>query len=108
MGATHFKNALSTRRECLDIDWDALEESWKGAEEAYMANVVMVRDLAIKLGEDRSHMTRKIRAAGIPKFKVKDSKTGQMVTAISVEDVPTVVGFYKEAVHEIVDVEDVL
>ena len=29
MGATYFKNALSTRREYLTIDWDALEQAWK-------------------------------------------------------------------------------
>ena len=33
MGATYFKNALSTSREHLTIDWDALEEAWETTSE---------------------------------------------------------------------------
>ena len=102
MGATYFKNALSASREHLKIDWDALEEAWAEREKQIMAKVVLVRDLAIKLNQDRSHMSRKIRIAKIQTVDVRDSISGQMVKAVHLEDVDAVRALYEEAVHEIV------
>ena len=108
MGATYFKNALSASRECLDIDWDDLEDTWKLREDEAMANVVIVRDLANIMKQDRSHMSRKIRLAGIATVEVRDKVSGQMVKAIDAESVPAVQALYEETTHTIVSAQGLL
>lgn len=108
MGATYFKNALSASRECLDIDWDALEEAWKIQEDEAMANVVIIRDLASAMNQDRSHMSRKIRLAGIATVNVRDKISGQMAKAVAVEFIPAVKALYEEAEHIIVSAQESL
>ena len=108
MGATYFKNVLSATRETLDIDWDALEDAWKTREDDAMANVVIVRDLAEALKQDRSHMTRKLKIAGIPLVDVRDSISGQMVRAVDTEHVPAIKALYTEARHNIIPAAEVV
>lgn len=59
MGATYFKNALSATRECLDIDWDKLEEAWEAMPER-------IDDENHKRSLDwiNSHNARRVQGAG--------------------------------------------
>ena len=72
-----------------------------------MARVVIVRDLADKLGRDRSSFTRLLRKSDIEILKVRDPRTDQMVLAVSVEDIDDIKALISPE-HEIVDPEDVI
>ena len=75
--------------------------------ETNMARVVIVRDLADKLGRDKSSFTRLLRRSDIEILKVRDPKTDQMVLAVSVDDVEDIKALITPA-HEIVDPSEVI
>ena len=81
-------------------------EDYEGAllrsREARMARVVIVRDLADKLGRDRSSFTKLLRKSEIELLKVRDPKTDQMVLAVLADDVEEIKSLLVPG-HEIVD-----
>lgn len=77
----------------------------KALGETNMAKVVIVRDLADKLGRDRSSFTKLLRRSDIEILKVRDPRTDQMMLAVSVEDVDDIRALISPG-HEIVDPSD--
>ena len=84
-----------------------LPEAPRRIGETGMARVVIVRDLADKLGRDRSSFTRLLRRSDVEILKVRDPRTDQMVLAVSVEDVEDIKALISPE-HEIVDPDDVV
>mgnify|MGYP001570738428 CR=1 FL=1 len=82
-------------------------EAPKKLGETNMARVVIVRDLADKLGRDKSSFTRLLRRSDIEILKVRDPKTDQMVLAVSVDDVEDIKALITPA-HEIVDPSEII
>ena len=70
--------------------------------EESMAKVVLVRDLAKKLGRDRSSFVKFLRANDVETLLVRDPKTNQQSLALTLDEVERVNQIIATE-HEIVD-----